>query len=120
MYLSLICFAVMFTLNVTLVRAIGIPGGYIGAAWAALGGYFTVMVISYFLGQKYYPIRYPVGRLGGYVLLAAAFYGAGTYLVDTPWEALTLALRTLLLIAFVAVIVRREHVPIPRLLRHHC
>lgn len=118
MYLSLICFAVMLTLNVVLVKAIGIPDGYIGAAWAALGGYFSVMVISYLLGQKYFPIHYPVRRLGLYVLLAAAFYAVGEFLLDTPWEALTLALRSLLLAAFVLIIIKKEHVPLPSL-RHH-
>lgn len=113
MYLSLLCFAIMLTLNVVLVRAIGIPGGYMGAAWAALGAYFIVMVVSYFLGRRFYPINYPLGTIAYYVVVAAVFYAIGVYVVQTPYEALTLALRALLLIVFVAIIFRREKIKLP-------
>ncbi len=33
---------------------------YVASAWATLSAYFLMMIISYFLGQKYYPIQYPV------------------------------------------------------------
>lgn len=75
MFLSLLCFVLMFVFNVILVRAIGIPNGYIGSAWAALLSYLIVMTVSYFLGRKYYPIQYPLGRMGLYTLLAAVLYG---------------------------------------------
>lgn len=82
MYLSLICFALMFVFNIILVRAIGIPNGYIGSAWAALISYFIVMVISYFAGRKYYPLPYEIKKMFGYTILTASLYVAGTALND--------------------------------------
>lgn len=112
MYLSLLCFALMLLLNVWLVTAIGIPNGYIGSAWAALISYFVVMVVSYFVGQHYYPITYPLRRIGMYVLLAAVLYGVGVYLINTTMEWLNLALRTLLLGVYAGAVLKYEHLPL--------
>ncbi len=80
MYLSLLCFVLMLVLNIVLVKWIGIPNGYMGSAWAALISYFTVMVVSYFLGQHYYPLRYHIGKLFLYTLLAGVLYAAVIFL----------------------------------------
>lgn len=91
MYLSLLCFALMLGFNILLVRGIGIPGGYMGSAWAALISYFIVMAVSYFLGRKYYPISYPMKRMGGYLLLTAMLYGIGVWSESLPaWSAYTI------------------------------
>ena len=37
--------------------------GFIGAAVTSFLCFFIMTVISYFLGQKHYPINYPVGRI---------------------------------------------------------
>ena len=63
MYMSLMCFALMLGLNLWLVPAIGIPDGYMGSAWAAFISYGAVMVFSYFVGKRYYPLPYEVGRM---------------------------------------------------------
>ncbi len=34
--------------------------GYIASAWASLACFGTMLMMGYFLGQKHYPIRYPV------------------------------------------------------------
>lgn len=116
MYLSLLCFAVMLTLNIVLVRAIGIPGGYMGAAWAALGGYFVAMVVSFFLGRKYYPIDYPLRRIAEYIVIAAVFYAVGMAVDIAASEVLTLATRTILLILFTTIILRREKISLTALI----
>ncbi|HTX88029.1 MAG TPA: oligosaccharide flippase family protein [Bacteroidales bacterium] len=41
--------------------------GYLGSAWATFICYGSMMVLSYLLGQKYYPIRYNLLKLGGYL-----------------------------------------------------
>ena len=112
MYFSLLCFALMLGLNFWLVRAIGIPDGYMGAAWAAFISYFTVMVVSYFVGRHYYPLPYQVGRIGGYVFFAAALYWAGN-LVEWPdrmW--LTYILRAIMLAVYVGAVGCLENVPL--------
>ncbi len=45
--------------------------GYLGSAWATFSCYALMMIISYFLGQKYYPIKYNLTKIFTY--LGAAF-----------------------------------------------
>jgi O-antigen/teichoic acid export membrane protein len=44
--------------------------GYVGSAWATLGSYSLMLLTAYFLGQRHFPVPYPLGRL--FVLTAAA------------------------------------------------
>ena len=50
--------------------------GYMACAWAGVAGYGTSMVLSYVVGQRYYPIRYPLKSIAVYVALAALCYAA--------------------------------------------
>lgn len=118
MYMSLLCFALMLGLNVWLVKAIGIPDGYMGSAWAALISYFAVMVVSYFAGRHYYPIGYPLKRIFIYVVLAGVLYIIGVYAIDTPMLWLNISLRTVLLIIYIWMVLRFEHLPLPQRFKH--
>ena len=102
----------MLALNLWLVPAIGIPRGYMGSAYAALISYFVVMVASYFIGRRYYPVDYDLRRIGAYALLAAALYAAGEWLLSFPDNAaLRYSLRTVLLLVYVAAVCCFEDVP---------
>ena len=101
----------MLGLNLWLVPVIGIPNGYIGSAFAALISYFTVMVISYFVGRKYYPIPYQTGRLALYTLLAAVLYIAGGYLEQLFAMWLVYMTRILMLIVYLGIVCTFEDVP---------
>ena len=50
--------------------------GYMACAWAGVAGYGTAMVLSYYVGQRYYPIRYPLKSIAVYVFLAGLCYAA--------------------------------------------
>ena len=57
------------------VNIIFIPHfGYMACAWAGFAGYATAMVLSYFVGQRYYPINYPLKSIGVYVLITIIFF----------------------------------------------
>lgn len=56
--------------------------GYIGAAWATLICYLSVMVISYFLGQKHFPINYNLKKFGLYFLSALGLYALNNVIRD--------------------------------------
>jgi len=43
---------------------------YMGSAWVSMLAYFVMMVISYILGQKYYPIPYQLKRIVSYLLIS--------------------------------------------------
>lgn len=46
------------------------PFGYLGAAWATLIVYFSMMLVSWALGKKYYPIPYELSKILIYPTLA--------------------------------------------------
>ena len=52
--------------------------GYIACAWAGFAGYGTAMLLSYFVGQKKYPINYPVKEIMIYVVLALILFAGMT------------------------------------------
>ena len=82
--------------------------GYMACAWGGVAGYGVAMIVSYFVGQKYYPLAYPLKEIGLYVLVAALMFGVMTYARHTlpVWASLTVS--TLLIIAFLAMIVKRD------------
>lgn len=82
--------------------------GYMACAWAGFAGYATSMVLSYFVGQKKYPIGYPLRDIGLYVLAALVVFAAMTAgnRMLSPWAAL--GVNTLLIIAFAGLMVKRE------------
>jgi len=43
---------------------------YMGSAWVSMLAYFVMMVLSYVLGQKYYPIPYQLKRISAYLLVS--------------------------------------------------
>ena len=63
----------LFGLVITLsILIIFIPlYGYMAAAWASFSANLSMMVLSYFLGQKYYPIPYNLKTALNFTLLAA-------------------------------------------------
>ncbi len=116
MYLSLICFVLMLGFNCWFVPAIGIPRGYMGSAWAALASYFIVMVISWMVGRKYYPLPYPLKRIGVYLCVAALLWIGGEAMAlpqfGMPMWAVYL-LRVFLLCLYLWLVARVEKLPLP-------
>ena len=104
MYFSLICFAVMFGLNLWFVPLIGIPDGYLGSAWAAVIAYFVVMALSYFIGRRHYPLPYPLLKMGKYAAFAVLLYVAGNWVYFEGAMWLTYISRVALLGAYAAAI----------------
>lgn len=100
MYLSLLLFAVMLGMCVWLIPAIGIPDGYMGAAWAALIAYFVMMVVSWVVGRKYFPIPYPIRKMAIYGVVAFLLYvfGESVEMEEAMW--LTYIIRVVLLAVY--------------------
>ena len=117
-YFSLTGCIILILLNIFLVPKYG----YIACAWAGFTGYGVAMLLSYFVGQKKYPIQYDLKAIGMYVLLAAVLYVAAEYVsIDNIY--LRMAYRTVLLLLFIAYVVKRDlplnQIPIlNKLLKH--
>lgn len=102
-YFSLTGCTILILMNVFLIPKYG----YIACAWAGFTGYVVAMLLSYFVGQKKYPIQYDLKAIGMYVLLAAVLYVAAEYVpIDNIY--LRMAYRTVLLLLFVAYVVKRD------------
>ena len=102
-YFSLAGCGVLVVLNVLLIPRFG----YMACAWAGFAGYGVAMLLSYFVGQRKYPIRYDLRSIGGYVLLAAVLYAAAVCVpVESFW--LRMGWRTLLLLIFIAYLVKKD------------
>ncbi|MCS6917299.1 MAG: polysaccharide biosynthesis C-terminal domain-containing protein [Chitinophagales bacterium] len=54
--------------------------GYVGASWVTFFCYLTMVLISYVLGQRYYPVPYAIRRIVLYLLAASALFGVGALL----------------------------------------
>lgn len=96
-------------LVLVIVNVVFVPRyGYMACAWAGFAGYGTAMLLSYFVGQKHYPINYPVKDMALYVVVAVVLCLAMRWAnASLPvWGAL--AANTLLLLAFAAMIVKRD------------
>ena len=95
---------VLITVNVLIVPRYG----YMACAWAGFMGYASAMTISYLVGQKKYPINYPLKEIVLYVALAAVLYiGIGYSNRLLPlWAAL--AVNTLIIFLFIAYIVKKD------------
>ncbi len=50
--------------------------GYMAAAWAHVACYLSMVLVSYMVGQKYYPIKYETGKIFMYIVLAVALLAA--------------------------------------------
>lgn len=102
-YFSLTACTIVILMNVFLIPVYG----YMACAWAGFTGYAVAMLLSYFVGQKKYPIAYDLKSIGGYVLLALVIYAAGEWIpVDSM--LLRLLLRTLLLFVFIGYIIKHD------------
>src|SRR5690606_32010075 len=64
-YISWIGAGITLILNITLLPIFG----FMVSAWATLGAYFAMLVVSYYLGQKYYPIPYKTKKIILYLTL---------------------------------------------------
>lgn len=77
------------------------------SAWATLICNLILVIISYFIGQKYFPIRYDLKNIFVYFVLAIAFYLVAMY-PEIENDVLRLAYRTIFLVAFAAIIVKKD------------
>ena len=99
--MSVIACAVLLAVNILFVPRYG----YIACAWGGIAGYGTAMLLSYFIGQHYHPIRYDVKGILSYFALALGLFAAFRLLpIESPW--LRMGVGTVLLLLFVAYIVR--------------
>jgi O-antigen/teichoic acid export membrane protein len=81
--------------------------GYIGSAWATFICYGSMMVVSYIIGQRYFPVKYNLTKFFGYLGFAVLIYVVSIIIVPETF-VLRLLFHTFLLMVFAGVVFRVE------------
>ena len=101
-WFSLIGLVITFALQVLFVPKIG----YWASCGSSLVCYFTIMLLSYFIGQKKAPIPYDLKRIGIYTVLTlgllGVYYALRLYYVHNTW--LLMACGTGLLLIYCGIL----------------
>lgn len=85
--------------------------GYMGSAWATLICYVAMVIISYFLGKKYFPVKYDLVKISVFILLPFILWIASGLILDiSPNMSSTLKfiVNTLLLSIYIITVYRLE------------
>lgn len=113
-YIALTGAAITLLINILLIPVFG----YMGSAIAVFVCYLVMMVISYFLGQKYYPVPYNLRRIGTYFLIAAGIYFISLITSSQP-SLVKFTAHTLLLFVFIFFVYRLEKKQLKRLFKRN-
>ena len=81
---------------------------YWACAWAGFISYAISMIISYIFGQKYYPIKYPLKDIALYAGVTLIIFGAISATNNYLPMIAALAINTILIMLFIALIVKRD------------
>ncbi len=97
LWLSLSGCIVLIAVNILFIPRFG----YMACAWGGVVGYGLATLLSYYFGQKHYPIAYPLKSLAVYTLMTAAF-ATIMFLLPDDWPLWQrLGINTILIALFV-------------------
>lgn len=77
--------------------------GYLGAAIAHLACYTAMMLVSYFWGQRVFPVPYQVGRIVLYMIFAIGIFLLSTVFADYSLVS-KLIINTLLILVYIGTV----------------
>jgi len=108
MYISIVGAAITIAFNLIFIPKIG----FMACAYATLIAYGVMMIISYTLGRKYFPVPYDVNRITIYLLLSAGLSFITYYHFDR-----NMLLGTVFLLLYITLIVFLEKKELKLLLK---
>lgn len=91
---------ITLTLNIILIPLIG----YMGSAWTTFIVYFLMMIASYFLGQKYYPIKYNLRKGVTFLMSAIILFSIDKWMINFDNQVLSYGFKTILIIVYIGII----------------
>ncbi len=108
-YISIGGAAITLIINFSLIPVMG----YIGAAWAHFITYFCMMIASYWLGQKFFPIKYDLKKMGFYSVTAVALFALSYFVIPfqkfgTHSLMIKTIFNTFLLLFYIFIIYKKE------------
>lgn len=108
LYISVFGACITIVLNFILIPRFS----YMGSAWVSMLAYFTMMVLSYVLGQKYYPIPYNLKKILTYLVLATLIVFLSFFVFNS-----NIYIGNVMLVAFIAGVVYFEKNDLMKMLR---
>ena len=112
-YITFLGLAITIALSVVLVPTMG----YRGAAWVRLIAEAAMVVWSYVLCRRHYPIPYDLRRIGEYFAVTVAIYAASEYGLQPLGESIHLVGNIVLFTAAICFAIWREKIDIKALMR---
>jgi len=104
-------------LNIVL-NFIFIPAfGYYGSAWAVFISYFVMMALSYFLGQKHFPVPYNIWKFFLYLAIPTTLYIISEN-IPFPSVSLKLTVNSVFVLLYLAIIYQLEKATFQGLLKN--
>ncbi len=101
-------FSVIGVVITVAINLIFVPKySYMASAWASFACFLTMMLVSYFMGQKFMPIRYDLKTIGIYTVLTVVLFVVSVF-INTPYMWLDIALKTILLVVFLVFLIKRD------------
>ncbi|MBE6177022.1 MAG: hypothetical protein E7149_00720 [Rikenellaceae bacterium] len=92
--------------------------GYYGAAWVRLASEATMVAVSLYLNQRFYPTPYDWPRMVEYVAVAVVVFFGAEYLVELVEQPIVgYAIHLVIFVAYCAYLVRREHIDLRAMVR---
>jgi O-antigen/teichoic acid export membrane protein len=77
--------------------------GYYGSAWATFICYGSMMILSYLIGQKYFPVKYNLLKFAGYLGLSVLLYAISS-VIKPELSVLRIGFHTILLLIFLGIV----------------
>jgi O-antigen/teichoic acid export membrane protein len=95
--------------------------GYAGAAWGHLIAYTAMVVASYLIGQKFYPVHYHLKKIFFYFITVLILFALSYFVI--PFDAfgehsfiIKIIINTVILFSYVAIIIKKEYKTIKSIL----
>ncbi|SFN46164.1 Membrane protein involved in the export of O-antigen and teichoic acid [Bizionia echini] len=108
MYISIFGAIITITFNYIMIPKIG----FMASAWATLAAYGSMMLVSYQLGKKHYPVPYDIKRIGSYLVLATLISAVSYYGFNANYYV-----STILVLVFLGIVYISERKDIKQLLK---
>ncbi|MDY6408923.1 MAG: lipopolysaccharide biosynthesis protein [Prevotella sp.] len=81
---------------------------YMACAWAGFAAYGVSMVLSYVIGQRYYPVNYPLGNMAFYTVVTLVLFGMISYSNKHFAPIYALTANTAIIGIYVLIVVKRD------------
>ena len=88
--------------------------GFMACAWGGEAGYGVAMVTSYIVGQKYYPLNYPLKEIAHYTIFAVVAFVVMMLLREHLPMWLSIVCNTGFIVLFVGMIIKKDLIKIKK------